>query len=404
MIKTVRTTTDSLEKNGIEISEDQNSSHFEIQRSLESIRHYINLLLDKQKRIAIAIAGGPVSGKTSVITPTLIKEFPSILVISEDDYCIGNTESQKLHGVPNLYVPEDFDPELLARHITELKQGKSVEKPIYSYEVRERLGSIRTEAHDILVVEGLFLLYPPLNEQFDVRIFIDTNDHTRFIRRLLRKRRNPDQTDLERIKEYFNLSFRYYHELITPTSAKADFVIANDYDASESTERCSAKTLECLLTGDIDKILKKYSEKRRNKFRTQYYGHPKFKPGEVLSITEHGVGGNQLKYAPGSSKEGDFVVTPSAVFYLEDEQFDLSEIGYGFLSMVEGEEIVLVENENLKIRVVRLSDGRMVLHLTQQQYENANDALLEFKKRLMEQGLALLSDNFDQWALNEFKC
>lgn len=402
MIKPIRSTTDFLETKRVEIPEVPDSSRFEIQRSLESIRRYINSLLIKQKRVAIAIAGGPVSGKTSVLTPALVKEFSSILVISEDDYCIGNTESQKLHGVPNLYVLEDFDPELLARHIAELKQGKGVEKPIYSYEVRERIGSIRTEARDILVVEGLFLLHPPLNEQFDVKIFLDTNDHTRFIRRLLRLRRNPGQTDLERIKEYFNLSFQCYHDLIAPSATNADFIITNDYDARESTERSSARTLECLLTGNIDEILKDYPEKRRNKFRTQYYGHPQFTPGEVLSMTELDFCGNKLKYSPGSLIDKDFVITSSASFEIENEQFDLRKIGYGSLSTVEGEEIVLIENENLIVRVVRLSDGRMVLHLTQKQREDTN-MLVELKKRFMEQGLSPLCGNFDQWALNDFK-
>ena len=284
-----------------------------IQAVIDPIARVISDLLRREKHVTVAICGGAVVGKTALFTPALAKRFDSAQVIGQDDYCVGDSVSIGRHGRSNLYVPEDFDPELLAKHVSRLKDGIDVDdKPVYSHEIRERIGSTRLEAAQVLIVEGEFLLTPPLSEQFDVKVFVDTDDHSRFIRRIIRPRRNPDQTDLDRIKEYFDLAFPLYYYHIDPTKNNADIIISNHYCPHEELER----------------IGRRYYELPQDRSTCCYYTHLNCGPGEVVCVVSNGGSSNELIYTPDMNllEKGESI--PLVRFDLEGESIDLRDIGY----------------------------------------------------------------------------
>jgi uridine kinase len=369
---------------------------------LTPIRKRIEALL-ANRSIAIAIGGGSAVGKTAFFTPALANNFGSVRVISEDDYCVGNSISSKKHGSPNLHVPEDYDPELLAEHISELKKGNSVEKPVYSYKIRERIGKTRIDTAKLLIVEGEFLLHPPLSNQFDIKVFIQTDDHSRFMRRVIRPRRNPNQTDLERILEYFNLSFPFYHSHIAPTATHADFVINNHYLPAEGKERISDANREVLFAGsNLSGIFSPdTAESVEHQFVRSYFKHPFSKKEEMLHMTEYETGDTFLQYSPGiTSSEDNGVTLPWIKFSLERERLDLRNVGYVKYAEIRGEEISLKNNDVHK-KLVKLADDREVVQLSQ---VNANNNSSDFNKAIQEVESSILQPSkilkpFDIWAL-----
>lgn len=368
---------------------------------LSPIRERIHALLSN-KRVAVAIGGGSAVGKTAFFTPALANNFGSVRVISEDDYCVGNSVSSEKHGSPNLHVPEDYDPELLAEHISELKKGNPVEKPVYSYEIRERIGKTRIDTAQLLIVEGEFLLHPPLSEQFDLKVFIQTDDHSRFMRRVIRPRRNPDQTDLERIQEYFNLSFPFYHSHIAPTAPHADFVINNHYLPAEGKERIPNKNAEVLFANErlSDFLSPNNPDCSRHQFVRSYFRHSFSKAEEILHTTEYETGEIYLQYSPGIISLHDNGITlPWVKFALEGERLDLRNVGYEKYAEISGEEIDSEEVDVHK-KLVRLKDGREVLHLSHNADENSSDYTEAVKKiECSTMHPQKILKPFDIWAL-----
>ncbi|MDD5750919.1 MAG: hypothetical protein PHS73_00165 [Candidatus Peribacteraceae bacterium] len=355
--------------------------------------------------VAVAICGGPVIGKSKLFTPALVHGFKSIGVISEDDYCIGNSRSQLLHGKPDLHVPEDYDPELLAGHIVQLKNGESVEKPVYSFATRERIGQTRFDAADLLVVEGEFLLYPPVRDQFDIKVFIHTDDHSRFVRRIIRQRRNPKQTDLARVMEYFTLTYPNYHSIIEPTAGCADYFVDNHYHPLEGKERVAQQNRESLFeTKDGESLFASmFPHFERRRFSMQYYSHPRHSEGEMMHITRYESGENVLQYSPGIvSIDNNGITIPWVAFDLEECEVDLSKIGYSPMCRITGRDI-LVRRASGIARFVQLNDGREIIYFSESAAEETPASFCHEKQCLLRQGEKhpALCLSFDEWVLRQ---
>ena len=135
----------------------------------------------------IGIAGGTGSGKTTVVRK-IIEELPAgeVSVIPQDSYYkraepgVPLSELQK----KNFDHPDAFDWELLSKHIGMLKQGESIEQPIYDYITCTRQKeTVHIEPKEIIVVEGIMALSDKkLREQMDLKIFVDADGDDRLIR------------------------------------------------------------------------------------------------------------------------------------------------------------------------------------------------------------------------------
>lgn len=181
--------------------------------------------------VLVAITGGSGSGK-STLAEALIAALPpeTAVLLREDSYY---RDAASLPGFdPATFDFDDVsarDHELLVSHLSDLKAGRDVLAPLYSFihHGREPGGEV-VSAAPVVVVEGTHVLCDPaLVQLFDIRVFVDTPADIRFIRRLLRDQAERGRTAESVIDQYL-ATVRPGHERFTePSKTHADFIVAD---------------------------------------------------------------------------------------------------------------------------------------------------------------------------------
>ena len=179
--------------------------------------------------LVIGICGGTGSGKTTItarIKAALSQE--SVLVLQQDHYY------KDLPRLPlderakhNFDHPDSLDTPLLIEHVRHLREGRSVERPVYDFTKHKRLTqTVRLDPHPALIVEGILVFEnQDLRELMDIKIFVDTDADLRFIRRLGRDMRERSRT-LESVVQQYLATVRPMHlEFIEPSKRYADVII-----------------------------------------------------------------------------------------------------------------------------------------------------------------------------------
>ena len=182
------------------------------------------------KPVIIGIAGGSASGKTT-IARKIIETFEntnSITIIKEDDYYNDQTNmSFEDRKKTNYDHPLAFDHELMRFQLLELINNRIIEKPTYDYTVHNRCTVTEiVEPKDVIIVEGLFVLEEKeIRDLLDIKVFVDTPNDVRFIRRLVRDINERGRV-LENIIEQWLTTVRVMHEeFIEPSKKYADVII-----------------------------------------------------------------------------------------------------------------------------------------------------------------------------------
>ena len=139
------------------------------------------------KPLIIGVAGGTASGKTSV-SRTLYDTFSdrTITLLRQDDYYNDQSHMTIEERIKTNYDhPLSIDSDLLVKHLKQLMNGESVEKPMYDYANHTRSDITETIAPTkIIIVEGLFVLEEvQIRELLDIKVFVESDDDIRFIRR-----------------------------------------------------------------------------------------------------------------------------------------------------------------------------------------------------------------------------
>ena len=139
---------------------------------------------------SIGIAGGTGSGKTTVVKE-IVNSLPegSVAVIPQDSYYKDSSHVPvEERQFINFDHPDAFDWELLIEQIAQLRQGKCIEQPTYSYITCTRQPeTIRIEPKEVIIVEGIMaLVHPELRELMDLKIFVDADADDRLIRLIRR--------------------------------------------------------------------------------------------------------------------------------------------------------------------------------------------------------------------------
>lgn len=183
--------------------------------------------------LIIGIAGGTGCGKTTVVNQ-LLNELSKedVGVISQDSYYHDTSElSYDKRTIINFDHPNSIDFKLLETHLKELKKGKRIHQPVYSFIKHNRTKETTlTSPSKVLIVEGILILSnPALRDLFDIKIFVDADSDERLIRRLKRdiSERGRDFNDvLTRYKK----TLKPMHDLfIEPTKEFADIIIPNNH-------------------------------------------------------------------------------------------------------------------------------------------------------------------------------
>ena len=178
----------------------------------------------------IGIAGGTASGKTTIakILYEKTKEFGTVSLIRMDDYykrrdfLVVNEDGSK-----NFDHPDSFETDLLMTHLKALQDGHTIEKPIHDYIVSNR--SDKTETiipGDVIIVEGIMtFVNPELVKCFDIKIFVDTPDDIRFIRRLQRDMVERKRTLESILNQYMSTVRPMHHAFVEPSKKSADIIV-----------------------------------------------------------------------------------------------------------------------------------------------------------------------------------
>lgn len=184
------------------------------------------------KPLLILVAGGSASGKSTVVSEILDKAgLDDVLIIKHDDYYLdqSNMPLEERYKM-NYDHPSSLDNELLYNHLKTLLKGINVSKPVYDFVMHTRADQQETIApKKIIIVEGILILEnPKIRELSHINLFVELDDDTRFIRRMLRDMEERGRSLESIIHQYEETVKPMFHKYIKPTKRYADVIIPND--------------------------------------------------------------------------------------------------------------------------------------------------------------------------------
>lgn len=177
--------------------------------------------------ILVGIAGGTGSGKTTLAT-RIHKAFPNSILISQDSYYrdLSHLPFEE-RAKTNFDHPDALEFELLQKHLILLKEGQSVEMPIYSFHIHSReKGTERILPSDIVIVEGILLFaMREIRDLFDIKIFVDTDDDVRILRRIERDMLERSRTFQSVKTRYLEMVKPMHEAFVEPSKKFADIIV-----------------------------------------------------------------------------------------------------------------------------------------------------------------------------------
>jgi uridine kinase len=183
--------------------------------------------MSKPKAV-IAIAGGTGSGKTT-FAKKIVDQLPNhVSLLTHDAYYRDNRHlSYESRCQLNYDHPDAFDTDLFIEHVRGLKEGNSVERPVYNFSTHLRESyTVRVDPLEIVLVEGILVLENPvLRELFDLKIFVDTDADVRILRRITRDINERGRTLSSVISQYLETVKPMHEAFVEPTKRYANVII-----------------------------------------------------------------------------------------------------------------------------------------------------------------------------------
>ena len=178
--------------------------------------------------LVIGIAGGTGSGKTTLMN-NLIQRFEgSVTVLSHDNYYRRNDHlTYEQRCLINYDEPAALETDLMARHLECLRQGQSIQCPVYDFTAHNRSDeTITIEPKSVIIVEGILIFEnKELRDLMDVKIFVDTDADVRLCRRIKRDV-NKRGRSLESVLEQYQTTVKPMHEkYVEPSKKYANLVV-----------------------------------------------------------------------------------------------------------------------------------------------------------------------------------
>ncbi len=179
--------------------------------------------------LVIGIAGGTGSGKSTVVRKVM-RSLPAgeVVILPQDSYYRDNA------GIPleerlaaNYDHPDAIEFELLEKHLRDLRKGKTIEQPIYSYLTCTRSSdTITIKPCRVIIVEGILILtHPELRKLMDLKVFVDADPDDRLIRVINRDIVERGRT-VDNVIERYECTVKPMHnQFIEPTKRYADLIV-----------------------------------------------------------------------------------------------------------------------------------------------------------------------------------
>lgn len=205
-----------------------------------------------QKPLLIGIAGGTASGKTTVANK-IYEAFAglrSVALISQDCYYFNQDHvpmEERVHT--NYDHPHAFDFVLMKEQLEQLLRNEAIEQPMYDYvNHTRRPETTKREPRPIIILEGLYALENvEIRKLLDIKIFVDADADTRFIRRLERDTAERGRSMKSVIQQYLSTVKTMHEQFIEPTKKYAHIIIPNGGENTVAIE---------LLITHIETLLK----------------------------------------------------------------------------------------------------------------------------------------------------
>ena len=198
----------------------------------------------------IWISGPSSSGKTTTtvkLTQRLEQHGLKFLMLNLDDYFWSLVEHPTdWINDRNFETPEALDFQLLNQHLRDLLEGRTIEKPVYSFKEGRRSATrpVKLERGQLLLLDCLHGFYPPITEGISAasqfRLFIETQNmlyegdgstkrlthftDVRLIRRMLRDARHRNHGALGTILHWHYVRAGELFSII-PLMGLADHIV-----------------------------------------------------------------------------------------------------------------------------------------------------------------------------------
>ncbi len=185
--------------------------------------------MEMRHPVIIGVTGGSGSGKTTVSREIFDHlKGESVVMIQQDSYYKAQDNiSVAQRRQKNYDHPDAFDMALLADDLRKLVQREAIEEPIYDYKVSTRAKETRhVEPADVIIVEGVLLFVDQeVRDLLDIKVYVDTDDDLRFIRRLQRDMSERARTSESVITQYLETVKPMHHQFVERTKRYADVIL-----------------------------------------------------------------------------------------------------------------------------------------------------------------------------------
>lgn len=211
-----------------------------------------------KKPIVIGVTGGSGSGKTSV-SRAIFDTFSdlSILLLEQDFYYKNQSHLPFEERLKTNYDhPFAFDNERFIADLKKLIAWESIEQPVYDYTRHTRSEqTIHQEPREVIIVEGILILEDKeLRDLMNIKVYVDTDDDIRIIRRIKRDIEERGRSLDHIIQQYLSVVKPMHHQFVEPTKKYADIIIPEGAENQVAID---------LMTTKIESILTKAEKKQK---------------------------------------------------------------------------------------------------------------------------------------------
>lgn len=184
------------------------------------------------KPFVMLVAGGSASGKSTVVEEVIARSgIEDVMILRQDDYYYDQIDIPiEKRRLMNYDHPSSLDNDLLKEHLEALLKHHAIDKPVYDFVNHTREAEwVHCEPKSIIIVEGILVLHDAsIRALSDLNIYVELDDDTRFIRRMLRDL-NERGRSIDNIVEQYQTTVKpMFHAFIRPTKRYADVIIPND--------------------------------------------------------------------------------------------------------------------------------------------------------------------------------